>query len=151
MLDKNTVGAVALDRRGNLACGVSTGGTGNNPPGRVGDSACVGGGFYADNSAGAAVMTGDGENILRLALAKSVVERLRDGCSPECVAGECIEQLERRVQGEVGCLVMNSEGQFAWNHNSPNMACAYMTSEMDEPLVYLHINEERKEASAGNA
>src|SRR5438128_7624536 len=56
-----TVGAVALDRDGNLAAATSTGGKTNKLPGRVGDTPIIGGGTYANNATCAVSATGDGE------------------------------------------------------------------------------------------
>jgi beta-aspartyl-peptidase (threonine type) len=64
----STVGAVALDRYGNLAAGTSTGGTQIMLPGRVGDSPVIGAGTYAENATGAVSCTGTGEHIIRLVL-----------------------------------------------------------------------------------
>jgi len=66
----DTVGAVALDGRGNLAAATSTGGTLNKTPGRVGDSSLIGCGCYADNLAAAVSLTGWGEPIMKLVLGK---------------------------------------------------------------------------------
>src|SRR6202008_2395867 len=63
-----TVGAVALDMNGNLAAGTSTGGTLYKYPGRVGDSALVGCGCYADNASAAISTTGHGESIMKVVL-----------------------------------------------------------------------------------
>ena len=67
-----TVGAVALDRNGNLAAATSTGGTTNKRPGRVGDSPVIGAGTYANNSTCAVSATGDGEYFIRAAAAHEV-------------------------------------------------------------------------------
>ena len=64
----DTVGAVALDRHGNIAAGTSTGGTLNKAPGRVGDSSLIGCGCYADNLTAAVSLTGWGEPIMKLVL-----------------------------------------------------------------------------------
>jgi beta-aspartyl-peptidase (threonine type) len=61
----DTVGALALDHAGDLAAAISTGGTLNKLPGRVGDAPLVGCGFYADNQRGACCSTGMGEAIMR--------------------------------------------------------------------------------------
>jgi beta-aspartyl-peptidase (threonine type) len=61
-----TVGAVALDRSGTIAAATSTGGTMGKLPGRVGDSALIGCGTYAESSIGAVSRTGDGEAIVDL-------------------------------------------------------------------------------------
>src|SRR5205823_13024149 len=60
-----TVGAVALDRNGNLAAATSTGGTTNKRPGRVGDTPVIGAGTYANNATCAVSATGDGEYFIR--------------------------------------------------------------------------------------
>src|SRR5438270_8356869 len=67
-----TVGAVALDKNGNLAAATSTGGTTNKRPGRVGDSPVIGAGTYANNATCAVSATGDGEYFIRTAAAHEV-------------------------------------------------------------------------------
>jgi beta-aspartyl-peptidase (threonine type) len=80
-----TVGAVALDARGNLAAGTSTGGFNNKPPGRVGDTPIIGAGTYARNDACAVSCTGQGEIFIRHAVAHDVWARMH-------YAGETLEQ-----------------------------------------------------------
>ena len=79
----DTVGAVALDARGNLAAGTSTGGTLNKTPGRVGDSSLIGCGCYADNLSAAVSLTGWGEPIMKLVLGKWATDRVAAGSAPE--------------------------------------------------------------------
>ena len=80
LLDSHdTVGAVALDRHGNIAAGTSTGGTLNKAPGRVGDSSLIGCGCYADNLTAAVSLTGWGEPIMKLVLGKWAVDRVAAG------------------------------------------------------------------------
>src|SRR5207244_6939133 len=69
-ISHDTVGAVALDRDGNIAAATSTGGTLNKAPGRLGDSSLIGCGCYADNESAAVSTTGWGEPIMKLVLAK---------------------------------------------------------------------------------
>jgi L-asparaginase / beta-aspartyl-peptidase len=133
----DTVGCVALDVNGLIAVGTSTGGEDHNPPGRVGDSAQVGCGFYAENMLGGCAMTGTGEAIMQVVLAKTVVEFLAMGLHPDDAAKQAIELLGQRVQGEGGCIVIDDDGQVGWAHNSTDMPCAVMTSAMDEPQVWL--------------
>ena len=76
MLSHDTVGAVALDRDGNIAASTSTGGTLNKAPGRLGDSSLIGCGCYADNDSAAASTTGWGEPIMKLVLAKWAADRV---------------------------------------------------------------------------
>src|SRR5438045_840713 len=67
-----TVGAVALDRNGDLAAATSTGGTTNKRPGRIGDTPVIGAGTYANNQTCAVSCTGDGEYFIRAAAAHEV-------------------------------------------------------------------------------
>src|ERR1019366_5627521 len=75
-ISHDTVGAVALDRHGNIAAATSTGGTLNKAPGRLGDSSLIGCGCYADNLSAAASTTGWGEPIMKLVLAKWAADRV---------------------------------------------------------------------------
>uniref|UniRef100_A0A8C6SDR6 Isoaspartyl peptidase/L-asparaginase n=1 Tax=Neogobius melanostomus TaxID=47308 RepID=A0A8C6SDR6_9GOBI len=68
-----TVGAVAVDAEGNIACATSTGGMLNKMEGRVGDTPCIGSGGYADNSVGAVSTTGHGEAIMKVVLARLIL------------------------------------------------------------------------------
>ena len=88
MLSHDTVGAVALDRDGNIAAATSTGGTLNKAPGRLGDSSLIGCGCYADNLSAAASTTGWGEPIMKLVLAKWAADRVESGSLPEWVAAK---------------------------------------------------------------
>jgi beta-aspartyl-peptidase (threonine type) len=72
-----TVGAVALDRNGNLAAATSTGGFNNKPRGRVGDSAVIGAGTYAKNGVCAVSCTGQGEFFIRHAAAYDIAARMQ--------------------------------------------------------------------------
>ncbi len=121
----DTVGALARDARGDLAVAISTGGTLNKLPGRVGDSPLVGCGFYADNEAGACCATGHGESIMRVVLSKSVVDDLAAGASAAAAARRAIETLARRTGGAAGCIVLRPDGSIGLYHNTPRMAHAY--------------------------
>ena len=94
-----TVGAVALDRSGTVAAGASTGGIDSMLPGRVGDSPLIGCGVYADNQSGAVSMTGTGEGIIRLVIAKSICDRLAMGKSPAVAARQVLRMLVSRING----------------------------------------------------
>lgn len=76
--EQGTVGAVALDTSGNLFAATSTGGTCCKLPGRIGDSPLIGCGCYADSAAGGVSCTGFGEAIMKIVMAKSAVEYLRN-------------------------------------------------------------------------
>nr|MBI3613771.1 isoaspartyl peptidase/L-asparaginase [Nitrospirota bacterium] len=116
-----TVGAVALDRAGTLAAGASTGGITLMLPGRVGDTPLIGCGCYADDEAGAVSMTGVGEGIIRLAMAKTITDRMASGQSPVSAVRQVLEQLGSRIRGQAGALVLAPNGRFAIRHNTPYM------------------------------
>ena len=123
----DTVGAVALDRDGNIAAATSTGGTLNKAPGRLGDSSLIGCGCYADNESAAASTTGWGEPIMKLVLAKWTADRIAAGNLPEWAAQEAMSYLKQRVNGHGGIIVLNREGHIGIAHNTPRMAWAYRT------------------------
>jgi beta-aspartyl-peptidase (threonine type) len=123
----DTVGAVAIDGRGNLAAGTSTGGTLNKTPGRVGDSSLIGCGCYADNLSAAVSLTGWGEPIMKLVLGKWATDRVADGTAPEIAAREAISYLYNRLGGHGGIILLGPDGRFGLAHNSPSMAWGLAT------------------------
>jgi L-asparaginase / beta-aspartyl-peptidase len=129
-----TVGAVALDRSGTVAAGASTGGIDSMLPGRVGDSPLIGCGVYADNRGGAVSMTGTGEGIIRLVIAKSICDRLVMGESPAVAARLVLRMLVSRIHGSAGALVLSSDGRFAIRHVTPNMAAGWWNG-IGQPTV----------------
>ncbi len=131
----DTVGAVALDVFGNFAAGTSTGGLMHKMPGRIGDSPLVGLGLYADNMAGAVSMTGDGESIMRLALAHRIIMAMCNGEEADRAAEEAIAVMARRVGGEAGCIVLDRQGRIGVAHNAENLPHAYRTSEMSSTIA----------------
>jgi beta-aspartyl-peptidase (threonine type) len=135
MLGLETVGAVALDRAGNVAAGSSTGGIAFMLPGRVGDSPLIGCGVYADNDAGAVSMTGLGESIIRLAMAKEIADHLASGKSPTTAARLTFAKLAKRLKGiGAGALVLAPDGRFAIRHTTPTM-CAGWWDGQGKPVV----------------
>ena len=125
--DHDTVGAVALDARGNLAAATSTGGTLNKTPGRVGDSSLIGCGCYADNLAAAVSLTGWGEPIMKLVLGKWATDRVAAGTAPEIAAREAISYLYNRLGGHGGIILLGPDGRFGLAHNTPAMAWGVAT------------------------
>jgi beta-aspartyl-peptidase (threonine type) len=125
--DHDTVGAVALDSRGNLAAATSTGGTLNKTPGRVGDSSLIGCGCYADNLSAAVSLTGWGEPIMKLVLGKWATDRVASGTAPEIAAREAIAYLYRRLGGHGGIILLAPDGRFGLAHNTPAMAWGLAT------------------------
>ncbi len=124
----DTVGAVALDQRGNLAAATSTGGTLNKTPGRVGDSSLIGCGCYADNLSAATSLTGWGEPIMKLVLGKWAVDRVQQGTPPAQAAEEAIAYLFRRLGGHGGIILLGPQGRVGVAHNTPRMAWGVRTA-----------------------
>lgn len=131
-ISHDTVGAVALDKSGNIAAATSTGGTLNKAPGRLGDSSLIGCGCYADNQSAAVSLTGWGEPIMKLVLAKWAADRVASGNLPPWVAAEAMNYLKDRLDGHGGIIVLDSQGRFGLAHNTPRMAWGVRTvSRMD--------------------
>ncbi|MDC8449936.1 MAG: isoaspartyl peptidase/L-asparaginase [Nitrospira sp.] len=129
-----TVGAVALDRTGTVAAGASTGGIDRMLPGRVGDTPIIGCGVYADNETGAVSMTGLGESIMRLAVAKEICSRLAQGTTLATAARLVLQKLVNRIDGSAGCLALTPQGQFTICHSTPHMMAGYWAGR-GTPLV----------------
>jgi len=134
-ISHDTVGAVALDRTGNIAAATSTGGTLSKAPGRLGDSSLIGCGCYADNLSAAVSTTGWGEPIMKLVLAKWTADRVAAGNLPEWAAQEAMNYLQQRLHGHGGIIVLNAQGQFGISHNTPRMAWAFKTIKKEEAGV----------------
>jgi len=129
-----TVGAAAVDTLGRLAAATSTGGIHDKHPGRVGDSPLVGCGFYADEHA-AISCTGDGEDIMRLLIAKRAADFVARGDTAREAAEAAIALLAAKATGTGGLIVVDRKGNagFAWN--SSNMSHAYIVEGMQEPMT----------------
>lgn len=119
-----TVGAVAQDTAGNLAAATSTGGLVYKRSGRVGDSAIIGAGTYADNGLGGCSATGDGEAILRTTLARTAVELLGGGREPGWAAQTALQQLAHRTGGEAGLILIDGLGRIGYAYTTPTMSVA---------------------------
>jgi beta-aspartyl-peptidase (threonine type) len=131
----DTVGAVALDRWGNIAAGDSTGGRPFKHPGRVGDSPLVGCGIYADNQVGGVACTGWGEGIIRVVMAKTALDLVRAGKLVHEAASLAVEILKARVDGRGGLIMVDRLGRVSYAYTTGALARAYLTEDMDEPVV----------------
>ena len=115
-----TVGCVACDRAGHLAVATSTGGIFNKLPGRVGDSPLVGCGTYA-NDIGAVSCTGYGEAIIRVALAKTTVDFLKEGSEPPAAANQGLDLLAARTGSTAGLIIIDRDGKIGYARNTTHM------------------------------
>jgi beta-aspartyl-peptidase (threonine type) len=125
-----TVGAVAVDARGNLAAGTSTGGMTNKRPGRVGDSPIIGAGTYADNAACAVSATGHGEVFIRYAVAHEIVALMKyRKLSVAEAATEALRQLPEEEGGVGGLIALAANGDLAMPYNTEGMYRGYVTDD----------------------
>jgi beta-aspartyl-peptidase (threonine type) len=116
-----TVGAVALDRDGNLAAATSTGGYTGKLPGRIGDSPLVGAGTYADNRACAVSGTGLGELFIRALVAYDVAARMRYRRESLASAARAALANVARLGGDGGLVAVDRRGNVAMPFNSQGM------------------------------
>ncbi|MGF1565131.1 MAG: isoaspartyl peptidase/L-asparaginase family protein [Flavobacteriales bacterium] len=136
-----TVGAVARDRHGNLAAATSTGGMTNKPYRRIGDSALIGAGTWADNATCAVSATGHGEFFIRTSVASRIASRMEYGGADLKTAAEHMVLHElKAIGGEGGiisvdrdgnlCLPFNSEGMYrAWSEHEGKVHTAIFSDD----------------------
>lgn len=125
-----TVGAVALDKHGNLAAATSTGGMVNKQYGRVGDTPIIGGGTYADNQAGAVSATGHGEFFIRFAVAHEIISLMKyKGLSVDAAAEEVVGKQLKQAGGEGAVIALDPQGNFAMARNCEGLYRGYVTQD----------------------
>ena len=140
--NSDTIGAVAIDQESNVCSGVSTGGRWLKLPGRVGDSAVVGAGLYADNSAGAACATGAGEDIIRVCLCKTVCDLMRIGADAQAACDAAISMLtDSRGDGLAGVIAVDRLGRFGSARNTEILQRAFRFNSMKGPHVAIRPHE----------
>src|SRR5207245_3045127 len=115
----DTVGALALDSDGNLAAACSTGGVALKLPGRIGDSAILGAGLYADNESGAATATGIGEQAMRLVISKAACDLMRHADAVSATT-RIIRYSTMAVGGGTGLIALDRFGRHTVVHNTRN-------------------------------
>ena len=138
--EQGTVGAVAIDAAGHLFAATSTGGTCCKLPGRVGDSPLIGCGCYADSEAGGVSCTGYGEAIMKVVLAKTAVDLLRqraicvdspaasssDTSTADLAAREAVHLFAKRTHATGGLILLDRHGNPGLAFNTPRMAYGYV-------------------------
>lgn len=124
LVDKqhSTVGAVAIDRAGNIAAGTSTGGMTNKRFGRIGDSPIIGAGTYADNGVCGISATGHGEYFIRAAVAHDICARVRyRGIPLQAAADEVVMDRLVSMGADGGIIGLDGEGNVVFSFNSSGM------------------------------
>src|SRR5438270_1082287 len=121
----DTVGALALDRDGNLAAASSTGGIPRKLPGRVGDSPLPGSGAYADNTTAAATATGDGEALMKLVISKHVCDAIAHGDATQPASEAAVTLLTDRLHAMGGLIALDPRGNIGIAFNAEAMPYAF--------------------------
>lgn len=125
-----TVGAVALDRHGNLAAATSTGGMTNKKFGRVGDAPIIGAGTYANNATVAISGTGWGEYFIRLVMAKSISDMMEFGkMKLKIAADEMIMKRLPALGGDGGLIAVDKNGNIAMPFCTEGMYRGYIKND----------------------
>jgi beta-aspartyl-peptidase (threonine type) len=136
-----TVGAVALDKQGNLAAATSTGGVTNKKYGRVGDSSIIGAGTFAENGNVAVSTTGMGEYFIRKTVASDVAARIRYLKEDVHTACETVIQGELKAMGgEGGLIAIDGDGRVHFAMNSSGMDRASVGTD-GSMLVKIYADE----------
>lgn len=123
---RGTIGVVALDQRGQLAAGTSTGGKGFERLGRVSDSAMPAGNYATAEAA--VSCTGIGEDIIDECLAPRIVIRVTDGLSLEAALQRSFSEAQQR-QRDFGAIAIDGTGAIAWGKTSEVLLAAYHTGD----------------------
>jgi beta-aspartyl-peptidase (threonine type) len=135
-----TVGAVALDKNGNIAAGTSTGGMTNKRFGRVGDSPIIGAGNYADNNTVAVSATGSGEMFIRTATAHNIAAQVKYNKTPiDQAARNALDEV-KELNGSGGVIVLDKTGNYAMEFNSEGMYRGTIGND-GKPQVAIYKND----------
>jgi beta-aspartyl-peptidase (threonine type) len=130
-----TVGAVAIDAQGRVVAGTSTGGYTGKRPGRVGDSAVIGAGTYADSRLGGVSATGHGEAFMRTVLAKTALDVLRELDEPQLAAEVSMDIVREEGRGDGGLILMDWRGRLAYAHSTAFMPVGWCLATAAEPTL----------------
>jgi beta-aspartyl-peptidase (threonine type) len=136
-LARDTVGAVALDKAGNLAAATSTGGLTGQYDGRIGDSPLIGCGTYANNEVCAVSCTGDGESIIRAVIAHEVYALVKyKGLSIADAARQARESYRDKVEKDMNLIALTPAGDIALEYETQLMFRGYRRGQ-DLPFVAI--------------
>ena len=132
-----TVGAVAVDRHGNVAAATSTGGLTNKEFGRIGDSPIVGAGTYASNRSCAVSCTGKGEFFIRGTVARDIAARMEFADISLTESGERTMKRLKKLGGSGGFISVDKDGNYIMMFNTKGMYRGVVTNEKNaEVKIY---------------
>ena len=129
-----TVGAVALDKNGNLSAATSTGGRSNKMPGRVGDSPILGAGTWAQNGLCAVSGTGQGEYFMRLLTAADVCKLMEYSNLSLDKSSHLVIKKLTEAGGEGGIISLDSKGNISTPFNTEGMIRGYQTNKISKVI-----------------
>ncbi|HMT08813.1 MAG TPA: isoaspartyl peptidase/L-asparaginase [Pyrinomonadaceae bacterium] len=132
-----TVGAVALDKNGDIAAGTSTGGMTNKRFGRVGDAPIIGAGTYANNDTCGVSATGWGEYFIRIGVARDIAAQMEYRGLPIQQAADIVMNKVAKLGGDGGVVAMDKFGNMAISFNSEGMYRAYIDIN-GKPVVEIY-------------
>ncbi|TAF49284.1 MAG: glycosylasparaginase, partial [Sphingobacteriia bacterium] len=134
----DTIGMIALDAQGNLSGSCTTSGMGFKMRGRVGDSPIIGSGLYVDNEVGAAVATGQGEDIIRMSGAHAIIELMRQGMGPQKACEVAMQRLlkikglEKAKQIQAGFIAIAKDGSFGGYGLQPGFSFSVKSNSLEK-------------------
>jgi len=135
--EHGTVGAVALDKDGNIAAATSTGGLENKVPGRIGDSSMIGVGCYANNKTCAVSSTGDGEVLIRHVMGFHLSSLIEYKAQPLKEAARwLVHEKLKEEKGDMGIIAIDPNGNIALEFNTPRMHRGFKTGEEEFVAIY---------------
>jgi len=138
-----TVGCVALDKKGTICAGTSTGGMTHKKYGRIGDSPIIGAGTYAKNSTCGISATGHGEYFIRYAVAHEISALMEHrGMNLQEAASSVIHDVLKPAGGDGGVIGLDARGNYAMEFNTPGMLRAYANSEGEKMIAIFREGEE---------
>jgi len=138
-----TIGAVAMDKDGNIAAATSTGGITNKQFLRVGDSPIIGAGVFADNESCGVSATGYGEQFLRTVISKQIANYIElKGYDARQATEAGIQYLISKVKGIGGVIVIDKDGNICSGCSADGMIHGYVSEGEDiittlEPMIKL--------------
>ena len=131
-----TVGAVAIDAKGNLAAATTTGGMTAKAAGRVGDTPLIGAATYAESGVCAVSATGHGEYFIRVAVAKTICDRVNlTGEDVKTAAGAALDEVAT-LGGDGGVIVIGGDGAYGFVFNSAGMYRGWIDASGSGTAIY---------------
>lgn len=132
-----TVGAVALDKYGNISAATSTGGMTNKKYGRIGDSPIIGAGTYANKICGVSA-TGHGEYFIRNVVAYDIASRMEYQKVPLKEASEAVVMDKlKKLGGDGGIIALDKDGNISMTFNTLGMYRGYI-QDAKEPQTFIY-------------